>query len=103
MGLPFDDLILHPERLLSGDEFRQAGIYNVIESGFFDWILLAEGGQQYLARTVKRIQMFDWSDIDHDALKILYESVINADVRKGMGEYYTPRLAGRRGHRQGAG
>ena len=43
MGLPLDDLILHPERLLSGDEFRQAGIYNVIESGFFDWILLAEG------------------------------------------------------------
>ena len=90
MGLPLDDLVQHPERLLSGDEFRQAGIYNVIESGFFDWILFAEGGQQYLARTVKRIQMFDWSDIDHDALKILYESVINADVRKGMGEYYTP-------------
>ena len=90
MGLPLDDLIQHPERLLSGDEFRQAGIYNVIESGFFDWILLADGGQQYLARTVKRIQMFDWSGIDHDALKILYESVINADVRKGMGEYYTP-------------
>lgn len=90
MGLPLDDLIQRPERLLSGDEFRQAGIYNVIESGFFDWILLADGGQKYLARTVKRIQMFDWSDIDHDALKILYESVINADVRKGMGEYYTP-------------
>ncbi|MDK8846158.1 N-6 DNA methylase [Corynebacterium sp. MSK297] len=90
MGLPLDDLLQHPERLLSGDEFRQAGIYNVIESGFFDWILLAEGGQQYLSHIVKRIQMFDWSDIDHDALKILYESVINADVRKGMGEYYTP-------------
>ncbi|QQN47351.1 N-6 DNA methylase [Corynebacterium kefirresidentii] len=90
MELPLDDLLQHPERLLSGDEFRQAGIYNVIESGFFDWILLAEGGQQYLSRIVKRIQMFDWSDIDHDALKILYESVINADVRKGMGEYYTP-------------
>ena len=90
MGLPLDDLIQHPDRLLSGEEFRQAGIYNVIESGFFDWILLADGGQQYLARTVKRIQMFDWSNIDHDALKILYESVINADVRKGMGEYYTP-------------
>lgn len=90
MGLPLDDLIQHPDRLLSGDEFRQFGIYNVIESGFFDWILLTNGGQQYLARTVKRIQMFDWSDIDHDALKILYESVINADVRKGMGEYYTP-------------
>ncbi|QRQ67853.1 N-6 DNA methylase [Corynebacterium tuberculostearicum] len=90
MELPLDDLLQHPERLLSGDEFRQAGIYNVIESGFFDWILFAEGGEQYLSRIVKRIQMFDWSDIDHDVLKILYESVINADVRKGMGEYYTP-------------
>ena len=58
MGLLLDNLIQHPDRLLSGEEFRQAGIYNVIESGFFDWILLADGGQQYLARTVKRIQMF---------------------------------------------
>lgn len=91
MGLSLEDLIAHPEQLLDGEEFRQAGIYNVIEPGFFDWVLLAgDEGRRFLTRIVHRISMFDWSAIDHDVLKILYESIINPATRKGMGEYYTP-------------
>ena len=41
MELPLDDLLQHSERLLSGDEFRQAEIHKVIGSSFLDW--LAEG------------------------------------------------------------
>lgn len=91
MGLSLEDLITHPEQLLDGDEFRQAGIYNVIESGFFDWVLLAgDEGRRFLTRVIHRIAMFDWSAIDHDVLKSLYESIIDPETRKGMGEYYTP-------------
>lgn len=90
MGLNIIDLLNNPQGLLDGYRFRQAGIYNVIEPGFFDWILMSDEGERFLAHTVRRIAMFDWIEIEHDALKILYESVINADVRKGMGEYYTP-------------
>ncbi|GAB2517368.1 N-6 DNA Methylase (plasmid) [Corynebacterium atrinae] len=91
MGLSLEDLITHPEQLLSGEEFRQAGIYNVIEPGFFDWVLLAgDEGRRFLTRIVHRIAVFDWASIDHDVLKILYESIINPESRKSMGEYYTP-------------
>ncbi|WP_222104958.1 hypothetical protein [Corynebacterium anserum] len=34
MGLSLEDLLQDPEWLLNGEEFRWAGIYNVIESGF---------------------------------------------------------------------
>lgn len=37
MELPLDDLLQHSERLLSGDEFQQAGIHKVIGSSFLDW------------------------------------------------------------------
>lgn len=91
MGLSLEDLITHPEQLLDGEEFRQAGIYNVIEPGFFDWVLLAgDVGRRFLTRIVHRISVFDWAAIDHDVLKILYESIINPESRKSMGEYYTP-------------
>lgn len=91
MGLSLEDLIAHPEQLLNGDEFRQAGIHNVIEPGFFDWVLLAGAeGRRFLTRIIHRIAMFNWATIDHDVLKILYESIINPETRKSMGEYYTP-------------
>ncbi len=35
MGLDVIDLINNPQGLLDGNKFRQAGIYNVIEPGFF--------------------------------------------------------------------
>lgn len=91
MGLALEELVAHPEQLLDGEEFRQAGIHNVIEPGFFDWVLAAgTDGRRFLSHLVKRISMFEWSEIDHDVLKILYESIINAETRKSMGEYYTP-------------
>jgi hypothetical protein len=37
MELPLDNLLQHSERLLSGDEFQQAGIHEVIGSSFLDW------------------------------------------------------------------
>lgn len=90
MGLPLAHLAGEPRRLLSGEEFENAGIHNVIESDFFDWILTAPFGQRFVARLVRRIGVFDWSRTDHDVLKVLYESVINPTTRKGLGEYYTP-------------
>ena len=33
---------------------------------------------------------FDWSQVQQDVLKVLYESVIGQETRKKLGEYYTP-------------
>ena len=38
----------------------------------------------------RRLGRFDWSAVEQDVLKVLYESVIGAETRKRLGEYYTP-------------
>lgn len=37
-----------------------------------------------------RLARIAWAEVEHDVLKVLYESVISAAVRKKQGEYYTP-------------
>lgn len=90
MGIELTKLLENPEQLLTGQLFRDYAIHNVIESDFFDWILATDGARKFLRRVVQRVNQFDWSNTEHDVLKILYESVIRADDRKGLGEYYTP-------------
>lgn len=89
VGLPI--IGISPRALLSGDEFRQAELNGVVEADFFDWpIDVPEGGHRFVSALARRIARFDWTDVDHDILKTLYESVIDADTRKHLGEYYTP-------------
>lgn len=79
-----------PVDLLSGRLFRQAGIHGVVEQDFFDWVADSPAGSAWVERLARKIARFDWSRVDHDVLKMLYESVIDADTRHRLGEYYTP-------------
>jgi hypothetical protein len=79
-----------PERLLSGDEFVEAGVYGVVEADFFDWVIEVEGGLAFIKTLAKRLMRFVWSDVNQDVLKILYENFIGTETRKRLGEYYTP-------------
>jgi len=79
-----------PAALLAGEVFRSAQLGGVVEADFFDWPADAETGQRFVRSLARRIARFDWTDVDHDVLKALYESVIDADTRKHLGEYYTP-------------
>ncbi|HEX6666280.1 MAG TPA: N-6 DNA methylase [Solirubrobacterales bacterium] len=88
VGLPI--IGVSPKALLSGDEFRQAELNGVVEADFFDWPIDAPEGSRFVAALARRIARFDWTNVDHDILKTLYESVIDADTRKHLGEYYTP-------------
>ncbi len=88
LGLPVSDL--SPEALLSGAKFDESGIYGVVESDFFDWVLEVEGGSNFIRSLSRRLGRFDWGLVEHDILKVLYESIIGAETRKRLGEYYTP-------------
>jgi hypothetical protein len=88
--LGFDVATLNPATLLAGQRFEQAGISGVVESDFFDWVLEIPGGAAFVQTLARRLGRFDWGDVDHDVLKALYESVIRTEVRKKLGEYYTP-------------
>ena len=76
--------------LLTGRRFRdQTGLEGVVETDFFSWP--AEVGGEPLLRTVaRRLARFDWEQAPGDIAAILYETVIPADERRQLGEYYTP-------------
>lgn len=91
MGIPLEEAISDVPQFVDGTAFENAGIHGVMEAGFFDWVLAAgPEGERFVARMIRRLNTFDWSDVEHDVLKVLYESIINASTRKGLGEYYTP-------------
>lgn len=85
-----DPGLLPPASVLSGQRFAQAGISGVIEQDFFDWVVEVPGGEAFVRALAKRLTRFAWQDVEHDVMKVLYESIINADWRHRLGEYYTP-------------
>jgi SAM-dependent methyltransferase len=88
LGLNLADLA--PATLLSGEQFNSVQIHGVVEADFFDWVLGVPGGPEFVKTLAQRLSRFDWDNVEHDVLKVLYESVIPAKTRKKLGEYYTP-------------
>jgi hypothetical protein len=75
---------------LSGTELADMGITGVGEAGFFDWPLSVAGGGEVVSDLMARVACFDWSSVDRDVLKVLYQSIVTPEVRHRLGEYYTP-------------
>ncbi len=88
VGLNVTDM--QPASLLGGQRFDLAAIYGVVERDFFDWVLEVPGGDAFVRTLARRLARFDWTNVEHDVLKVLYESVIGSETRKQLGEYYTP-------------
>lgn len=82
--------VLEPSKLLTGEAFFNAtGVRGVIESDFFAWPSEV-GGERWLTDIAGRVSRFDWQDTEHDVARILYQSVMPAEDRRRLGEYYTP-------------
>lgn len=96
LGFEADELSQSPQMTLSGGLFARFGIRGVGEAGFFDWVLDVEGGDFLVTDLLRRLSVFDWSEVDHDVLKELYQSVISEQTRHRLGEYYTPDWLARR-------
>jgi hypothetical protein len=88
LGLDVESLV--PASLLSGAKFDESGIHGVVEADFFDWVVDLPNGNNFVRTLARRLGRFDWSAVEHDVLKVLYESVIGPETRKKLGEYYTP-------------
>lgn len=88
LGLPVQSL--NPSALLAGDKFDESGIHGVVEADFFDWIVEIDGGDVFVKTLAKRLARFEWSSVEQDVLKVLYESIIGTETRQRLGEYYTP-------------
>ena len=80
----------NPSDLLAGQRFRnQTGLRGIVETDFFSWPGEV-GGEPLLAAVARRLTRFDWEQAPADIAAILYETVIPADERRQLGEYYTP-------------
>lgn len=90
MGLAVDPIGGDVRALLEGQQFAMAGVHGVVEADFFDWPAVPSEGRTVIAGIARRLAKFDWSEVERDVLKALYESVIDPDTRRRMGEYYTP-------------
>ncbi|WP_197701253.1 N-6 DNA methylase [Micromonospora coriariae] len=81
---------LTPASLAQGVVFSGAQIHGAVEADFFDWVLHVEGGPEFVRQLADRVARFDWGQVEHDVLKVLYEEVIPQEDRASLGEYYTP-------------
>ncbi|MGJ3230981.1 MAG: N-6 DNA methylase [Oceanicaulis sp.] len=86
LQLDIDD----PEALLSGEAFAASGVYGAVEGDFFDWIIVSEAGRRLVSQIAAHVARFNLEAVDTDVLKILYESLVDPEQRKDLGEYYTP-------------
>ena len=79
-----------PADLLQGRELHHAtGLQGVLESDFFAWPNEV-GGIPLLRTLARRVARFNWSEAPPDTAATLYETVIPAEERRQLGEYYTP-------------
>ena len=77
--------------LLKGEQLRNAtGLHGIVESDFFAWPTEVEGGLPLIRTLARRIARFAWRKTPPDIGALLYETVIPADERRQLGEYYTP-------------
>ena len=79
-----------PAALLNGTAFLdEIGVRGVVESDFFAWPAEADD-EGWLASLAERVARFEWGEAGYDVVRILYQSVIPAEDRRRLGEYYTP-------------
>lgn len=90
VGLDLTQARTNPQSLVDGLQFLGAQIHNVVEDDLFGWVLDVDGGDRFVRNLIRQVARFDWNDVKHDVLKVLYESVISPSSRKSLGEYFTP-------------
>jgi hypothetical protein len=79
--------------ILYGNVFSQLGIRNFVEDDFFTWIMfisIRRQSSKIFEPILRELQMYDLDQMDEDVLKELYQEMVKPDVRKQLGEFYTP-------------
>jgi hypothetical protein len=79
--------------ILYGSVFSQLGIRNFVEDDFFTWIMfisIRKQSSKIFEPLLQELQVYDLDKMDEDVLKELYQEMVKPDVRKQLGEFYTP-------------
>ncbi|MGE0083397.1 MAG: N-6 DNA methylase [Desulfococcaceae bacterium] len=79
--------------IISGGIFSRHNLQNFVENDFFHWINSERSfsGLKKIFRLVaQEISSYDFSEVDEDILKGVYQELTDLDTRHALGEYYTP-------------
>lgn len=90
-----DDYISESELkgIIDGNVFEKYNLQNFVENDFFHWINSERNfrGLKIVFRLIaQEISSFDFTNVDEDILKGVYQELIDLDTRHALGEYYTP-------------
>ena len=74
---------------MNGSAFEAKGIMNFVEpDNFFD--IFVDKNNKFFSYINEEIDLYDFSNINDDLFRVLYESVISPSERHNLGEFYTP-------------
>ncbi len=79
--------------ILTGEIFDKLNIRNFTDNDFFHWVAKDEAlkALRPMFRAISsEFDSYDFSHIDEDILKGVYQDLIDRDTRHSLGEYYTP-------------
>ncbi|MGK9369898.1 N-6 DNA methylase [Melioribacter sp. Ez-97] len=79
--------------VLDGTIFHRYNILNFVDNDFFHWVN-TERSYNNLKKVFRliaqEISNFDFTEVNEDILKGVYQELIDIDTRHALGEYYTP-------------
>lgn len=79
--------------ILEGSIFHKYNIRNFVDNDFFHWVHSDRYFQplkKVFRLVAQEISTFDFTHVDEDVLKGVYQELIDLDTRHALGEYYTP-------------
>ena len=95
LRLSGDDIVREDRvrRALTGEYFSSYGVANLIEEDFFAWIMHPKISSEVLklvCNVAKELLKYDFSQINEDFFKEIYQEIVERGERHRIGEYYTP-------------
>ncbi len=79
--------------IIDGTVFNRYNLRNFVDNDFFHWVKNDRNFRKLkkvFRLIAQEIAAFDFSDVDEDILKGVYQELIDLDTRHALGEYYTP-------------
>jgi SAM-dependent methyltransferase len=79
--------------VLTGQYFRTFGISNLVEEGYYSWILdtrIYNMIKSSLEALLRELMKYDTAKINEDLFKEIYQEIVRKEDRHRVGEYYTP-------------
>ncbi len=78
---------------LKGTIFQKYNVENFVENDFYQWVTVDKYFQRlrrYFGKIADKISEYDFTNVQSDILKGVYQHLIDLETRHALGEYYTP-------------